>query len=76
MKEGLPSCPASCIAPTKLTGNSHGASDLHLTHSQQSQQSQLRDNLSTLIPSENISTVANSSIKSQNLDNNMRDIKS
>ena len=185
LKEGLTSCPAGCVAPTELTGNCRGASDLHLTKSQifsrlssgesiddnrttfknndgtcykmcpyvpatqndylnrvdctscgfkkvtsqcpinyekalskpvkdlvnpnyasqmwnkesdtlnisntmssqqlqdfqrsqrskQSQQSQLRDDLSRLMPSENISTVANSSIKSQNLDNNMTDIK-
>ena len=189
LKEGLNSCPADCVAPTKLTGNCHGESDLHLTksqiysrlargesidntsrtfknndgtcykmcpyvpatqndylnrvdctscgfkkvssqcpinyektnskpvkdlvnpnygsqmwnkesdtlnnsntmssqqsqqlkdfqrsqHSQQLQQSQIKDDLSRLMPSENISTVANSSIKSQNLDNNMTDIKS
>ena len=43
--------------------------------SKQLQQSKLRDDLSILVPSENISTVANSSIKSYNLDKNMTDIK-
>uniref|UniRef100_A0A6C0AXY9 Uncharacterized protein n=1 Tax=viral metagenome TaxID=1070528 RepID=A0A6C0AXY9_9ZZZZ len=64
------------ISNTILSQQSQQLQDFQRSQqSQQSQQSQLRDDLSRLIPSKNISTVTNSSIKSQNLNNNMTDIK-